>query len=110
NRRDQGGPKHVSLHPEAFVSRQTAHFDTQLPPYRDWNTRAYLAKAERELKFIVRARQYPHAPDLRLLIAWWFNPGGVGAAPSSRFPFPLTSTAVTGSAILGELAMRCSTA
>ena len=84
-----GSTQHVSLHPEAFVRRQTAHFYTDLPPYRDWNTRAYLAKAERELKFIVRARQYPHAPDLRLLIAWWFNSGGVGG--SSGFTLPIST-------------------
>ncbi len=84
-----GTTQHVSLHPEAFVRRQTLHFYTDLPPYRDWNTRAYLAKAERELKFIVRARQFPHASDLRLLIAWWFNSGGVGGG--SGFTLPMST-------------------
>jgi hypothetical protein len=84
-----GTTQQVSLHPEAFVRRQTTHFYTGLPPYRDWNTRAYLAKAERELKFIVRARQFPHASDLRLLIAWWFNSGGVGGG--SGFTLPMST-------------------
>lgn len=37
----------------------------------------------------MRARQYPHAPDLRLLIAWWFNPGGVGGG--SEFTLPIST-------------------
>ena len=84
-----GTTQHVSLHPEQFVRRQTTRCFTQVPPYRDWNTRAYLAKVERELKMIARARLQPLARNHRVELKWWFNSGAVGAigAPSVTMPF-----------------------
>ena len=82
-----GATQHVSLRPEAFVSRQTARCYTQVPPYHDWNTLAYLAKAARELKMIARARLQPLAPDLRFQVQWWLNSGAVGVNNSVTMPF-----------------------
>jgi len=67
--------QHVSLSPATFVRHRTTHFFTPVPPYHDWNTRAYLAKAERELDMIARARQRPLAPDLQLELEWRLHPG-----------------------------------
>jgi hypothetical protein len=51
------------------------HFSTPVPPYHDWNTHAYLAKAERELDMIARARQKPLPPKLHLQLEWRLHPG-----------------------------------
>ena len=77
----------VSAHPEVFVSRQSARCFTQVPPYHDWNTRAYLAKAELELKMIALAREVPLASNQRMNISWWLNSGAVGANNSVTMPF-----------------------
>jgi hypothetical protein len=83
-----GTTQSVSLHPEVFVSLHSARCTTLVPPYHDWNTRAYLAKAERELKMIAAAHRTPLAPDQRMNISWWFNSGAVGANNSVTMPFP----------------------
>ncbi len=70
---------HVAIHPDVWVDRQTARCKTQVPPYRDWNTRAYLAKMSRELDMIALARKQPLAPNLQFNISWWLNSGAVGA-------------------------------
>lgn len=81
-------PHQVSLHPDPFVELHTARVKTQVPPYRDWNTRAYLAKMARELDMIALARQQPLSPDLKFNISWWFNNGAVGGNNSVTMSLP----------------------
>ena len=84
-----GATQHVSLHPAAFVSHRTVHFVTRVPPYHEWNTRAYLAKAERELDMIARARQRPLASDLRLELDWRLA-SGLATSGGKSVTMPLT--------------------
>ncbi len=81
------GPRNVSLAPARFVERRSSRFVTETPPYYDWNTRAYLSKAERELDFIGAMGNVPLPADLHMRINWWFNSGGVGGGFSVRMPF-----------------------
>jgi hypothetical protein len=80
-------PQHVSLHPERFVHRQHELCFTEAPPYRDWNTRTYLEKMQRELTFISQVRQKPLGQKLRFHIGWWLNHGAVGANHSVTMSF-----------------------
>jgi hypothetical protein len=80
-------PQHVSLHPERFASRQNERCYTEAPPYRDWNTRAYLTKMQRELTIITEIRQRPLPPELRFHIGWWLNHGAVGGNHSVTMAF-----------------------
>ena len=81
-------PQHVAAHPDPFVSCHTDHFFSRVPPYHDWNTRAYLAKMERELEMIARARQQPLAPNLHFKLQFWLTEGlAVGGNNSVSMPF-----------------------
>jgi len=82
------GPQHIAVHPESFATYRTPHFFTRLPPYRDWNTRAYLAKMERELEMIARAREQPLRPNLRFDLRFWLTEGlSIGGGNSVLMPF-----------------------
>lgn len=76
----------VSVRPEVFVKRQTEHFSTEVPPCHDWNTRTYLAKAEREFTMISLLLGRSLAANRRMPIRWWFNSGAVGGGYSVTMP------------------------
>ena len=83
----EAGRQTVSLAPALFTGRHSSRCATETPPYYDWNTRAYLSKAERELDFIGATGNEPLPADLHMRINWWFNSGGVGGGFSVRVPF-----------------------
>ena len=80
------GPQAIALRPALFAGFNSLRLSTERPPYYDWNTRAYLSKAERELDFIGRAGNDPMPPNVHLQIYWWFNNGGVGGSNRVRMP------------------------
>ncbi len=76
----------IAAAPESFVTRRFQRLTTEAPPYRSWNTTAYLSKAERELNYIFEVRQTPNDPRRHIHIGWWMNSGAVGGGNSVTMP------------------------
>ncbi|MBI5819499.1 MAG: hypothetical protein HZA88_10985 [Verrucomicrobia bacterium] len=81
----------VSAPPEPFVVSRFPHCSTKAPSYRDWNTRTYLNKVERELEAIASARQIPLSPKHRVEIKWWLNTGAVGSVGQGSVTMPFST-------------------
>ncbi|QDT92193.1 hypothetical protein [Gimesia algae] len=79
-------PVELTLPPERFVSRRSKRVSTTSPPYMNWRTAAYLAKAERSLSEIASEREIPLNPSYRVKLTWWLNGGAVGGHGGTTMP------------------------